>query len=119
MGTTFCLPPLEDTFGSCANNEANCHAVIAGTFDHPEGSDPFVVSLPVSTQSNSSPTIKQLSIKLGEYSGQYLNAAEALSKLKCAWNEYRAAKKIAHALRLTCQEEIISRKAIDRKVTTE
>ena len=44
-GTAFCLPPLEDTFGSCANNEANCHAVIAGTFDHPEGSDPFVVSL--------------------------------------------------------------------------
>ena len=42
-------------------------------------------------------TIKQLSIKLGEYSGQYLNAAEALSKLKCAWKEYRAAKEIAYA----------------------
>ena len=32
-------------------------------------------------------TIKRLSIKLGEYSGQYLNAAEALSELKCAWKE--------------------------------
>ena len=63
-------------------------------------------------------TIKRLSIKLGEYSGQYLNAAEALSKLKCAWKEYRAAKKIAQALRLTYQEEIMSRKAIDRKITT-
>ena len=45
MGTAFCLPPLEEAFGSCANNEANCHAVIAGTFIPPEGSDPFAVSL--------------------------------------------------------------------------
>ena len=45
VGTAFCLPPLEDSFGSCANNEANCHAVIAGTFIPPEGSDPFAVSL--------------------------------------------------------------------------
>ena len=64
-------------------------------------------------------TIKQLSIKLGEYTGHYLNAAEALKKLKGAWKEYRAAKKIAHALRLTFQEEIIARNAIDRKVTPE
>ena len=45
VGTAFCLPPLEDAFGACVNNEANCHAVIAGTFIPPEGSDPFVVSL--------------------------------------------------------------------------
>ena len=64
-------------------------------------------------------TIKRLSIKLGEYSGQFLNAAEALAKLKCAWKEYRAAKKIANALRLTYQEELMSRKRADRKVTTE
>ena len=32
-------------------------------------------------------TIKRLSIKLSKYSGQYLNAAEALSKLKCAWKD--------------------------------
>ena len=44
-GTAFCLSPLEDGFGSCANNEANCYAVIAGTFVPPEGSDPFAVSL--------------------------------------------------------------------------
>ena len=43
--TAFCLPPLEEAFGSCANNEANCHGVIAGTFNPPEGSDPFAVSL--------------------------------------------------------------------------
>ena len=43
VGTAFCLPPLEDAFGTCANNEANCHAVIAGTFIPPEGSDPFAV----------------------------------------------------------------------------
>ena len=42
-----------------------------------------------------------------------------MKKLKGAWKEYRAAKKIAHALRLTFQEEIIARKAINRKVTTE
>ena len=64
-------------------------------------------------------TIKRLSIKLGKYSGHYLNATEALKKLKGSWKEYRAAKKIAHALRLTFQEEIIARKAINRKVTTE
>ena len=63
--------------------------------------------------------IKRLSIKIGEYSGQFLNAAEALAKLKCAWKEYWAAKKIANALRLTYQEELMSRKAADRKVTTE
>ena len=45
VGTAFCLTPLEDTFGTCANNEANCHSVIAGTFIPPEGSDPFAVSL--------------------------------------------------------------------------
>ena len=64
-------------------------------------------------------TIKRLSIKLGKYSGQFLNAAEALSKLKGAWKEYRAAKKIANALRLTYQEELMSKNAADQKVTTE
>ena len=64
-------------------------------------------------------TIKWLSIKLGEYSGHYLNVAESLKKLKGAWKKYWAAKKIAYALRLTFQKEIIARKSIDRKVTTE
>ena len=36
-GTVFCLPPLEDAFDPCANNEPSCHAVIAGTFIPPEG----------------------------------------------------------------------------------
>ena len=43
--TAFFLPPLEEAFGSCANNEANCHAVIAGTFIPPEGPNPFTASL--------------------------------------------------------------------------
>ena len=42
-----------------------------------------------------------------------------MKKLKDAWKEYRATKKIAHTLRLTFQEEIFARKAIDCKVTTE
>ena len=63
-------------------------------------------------------TIKRLFIKLGEYSGHYLNAAESLKKFKGAWKKYRAARKIAHALRLIFQEVIIARKAIDHKVTT-
>ena len=62
-------------------------------------------------------TIKKLSIKLGEYSRQYLSAVEALTKLKGAWKEYRAAKKIASALRKNFQEEHIPRKAVDQKVT--
>ena len=33
-------------------------------------------------------TIKRLSIKLGEYSGQYPSAAAALEKLKGAWKKY-------------------------------
>ena len=44
-GTSFCLPPLEDAFGPCVNNEANCNDVIAGSFIPPEDSDPFAVSL--------------------------------------------------------------------------
>ena len=44
-GTTFCLPPLEDAFCSCADNVANYHAVIVGTFVPRAGSDPFAVSL--------------------------------------------------------------------------
>ena len=44
-GNNFCLPPLEDAFGSYANNEANCNDVIVDSFILPEGSDPFTVSL--------------------------------------------------------------------------
>ena len=52
-------------------------------------------------------TIKKLPTKLGEYSRQYLSAATALQKLKGARKEYRAAKKIAIALRKTFQEALI------------
>ena len=55
--TALCLSPLEDAFGSCANNEANCYAVISGTFIPPEGLDPFAVSL---LQNNSSLSDKGL-----------------------------------------------------------
>ena len=59
-------------------------------------------------------TIKKLSIKLSEYSGQYLSAAEALKKLKEVWDKYRAAKKITSTLRKIFLEELVARKAVDR-----
>ena len=61
--------------------------------------------------------IKRLSIKLGKYSGHYLNAEEALQRLKDAWKEYRAVKKAAHTLQEAFLEELIAKKAIDCKVT--
>ena len=64
-------------------------------------------------------TIKKLSIKVGEFSGQYLSETAALLKLKSAWKEYRAAKKIAGALRKIFQEELIAQKAIDQQVPPE
>ena len=63
--------------------------------------------------------IKKLSIKLGKYSSQYLSAAAALKKLKGAWKEYRAAKKIASDPRKTFQEELMAQKAIDCQVPPE
>ena len=45
VGTAFCLLPLEDVFGPCTNNEANCNDVIVGSFMSPDGADPFTVSL--------------------------------------------------------------------------
>ena len=63
--------------------------------------------------------IKKLSIKLGEYSGQYLTVLACLDKLKIAWKEYRAAKKEAGSLRKAFLEDKIARKAHDRKVTTD
>ena len=43
--------------------------------------------------------IKKLSIKLDEYSGNYLTAIACVDKLKIAWKEYQDAKKEAAALR--------------------
>ena len=45
--------------------------------------------------------IKKLSIKLGEYSGHYLTSLACLNKLKIAWKDYRATKKVAWELRET------------------
>ena len=42
--------------------------------------------------------IKKLSIKLGEYSGHYLTSLACLDKLKLAWKDYCAAKKVAREL---------------------
>ena len=61
----------------------------------------------------------KLSIKIGEYSGQYLTTLAALDKLKIAWKEYRAAKKEAWELRKSFLEEKIARKAHDRDVSLE
>ena len=44
-GTAFCLPMLVEAFGNCTDNEANCHAVIAGTFTLPVETDPFAEAL--------------------------------------------------------------------------
>ena len=42
--------------------------------------------------------LNKLSIKIDEYSDQYVTKLAALNKLKIAWKEYRAAKKEAWAL---------------------
>ena len=63
--------------------------------------------------------IKRLSIKLGEYSGQYLTSLAFLDKLKIACTEDRVAKKEAWTLRKSFLDEKIARKVNDRSVTTE
>ena len=63
--------------------------------------------------------IKKLSIKLGEYSGHYLTSLACLDKLKIAWKDYRAAKKVAWELRETFMQEKIDRLAEDRNTTSE
>ena len=61
--------------------------------------------------------IKRLSIKLGEYSGQYLTAAEAIVQLKKVWKDYKTAKKTAHIMRTGFQESHVKRLAKDRKIS--
>ena len=63
--------------------------------------------------------LKRLSIKIGEYSSQYLTTLACLDQLKLAWKEYRAAKKEAWTLRKSFVEDKIARKAHDSNVTTE
>ena len=55
--------------------------------------------------------IKRLSIKLGEYSGNYITTVACINKLKIAWNEYNVTKKEAAALRQAFIEDLIARKA--------
>ena len=64
-------------------------------------------------------TIKKLSIKLVEYSGNYLTALACLEKFKIAWKEYRGTKKEAASLRKAFLEDKIARKAHDKKMTSE
>ena len=61
----------------------------------------------------STQALKKLSIKIGEYSGQYVTTLVALDNLKIAWKEYRIAKKEASALWKTFIEDKIVRKAQD------
>lgn len=61
--------------------------------------------------------IKRLSIKLGEYSGQYLTAAEAIVQLKKAWKDCKAAKTTVHTMRPGFQESYIKQLAKDRNVS--
>ena len=64
-------------------------------------------------------TVDKLSIKLGEYSGNYLMALACLEKLKIARKEYRVAKKEAASLRKAFLEGQIARKAHNKKLTSE
>ena len=63
--------------------------------------------------------IKKLSIKLGEYSRNYLTALACLEKLKNAWKEYQGAKKEVASLRRASLEDEIARKARDKKMSSE
>ena len=63
--------------------------------------------------------LKKLSIKIGEYSRQYLTTLACLDKFKLTWKEYRVAKKEACVFRKSFLEDKIARKAHDRNVTTE
>ena len=63
--------------------------------------------------------IKKLSIKLGEYSGHYLTALACLDKLKIAWKDYPAAKKVAWELCETFIQGKIDQQAEDRNTTSE
>ena len=63
--------------------------------------------------------IKKLSIRLGEYSGHYLTALACLDKLKIAWKDYCAAKRVTWALRETFIQEKIDWQAEDRNTTSE
>ena len=45
VGTAFRQPALFDTFGPCADNEANWLGVLDGIFIPHEDADPFAVSL--------------------------------------------------------------------------
>ena len=64
-------------------------------------------------------TIKELSIKFGEYSGNYLTALACLEKLKIPWKEYQGAKREAASLRMAFLEDQIARKAHDKKMSSE
>ena len=58
--------------------------------------------------------IKKLSIKLDEYSGHYLTTLAFLNKLKIAWKDYRAAKKVGWSLRETfLQEKLLEKQKIE------
>ena len=63
--------------------------------------------------------IKKLSIKLGEYSGNYLTAIACVEKLKIAWKEYQAAKKETAALRRAFLEDQIARNTHDKRMSSE
>ena len=76
----------------------------------------YCVSRGVLTSKNA---IKKLSIKLGEYSGNYLTALACLEKLKIAWKEYQGAKREAASLRGAFLEDQIVRKAHNKKMSSE
>ena len=63
--------------------------------------------------------IKKLSIKFGEYSGNYLTTVACIDKLKSAWKEYQVAKKDAAALRSAFLEDQIARKAHHKRMSSE
>ena len=63
--------------------------------------------------------IKRLSIRLGEYSENYLTTVACIDKLKIAWKEYQVAKKDAAALRSAFIEDQIAKKAHHKRMSSE
>ena len=63
--------------------------------------------------------IKRVSIKLGEYSGNYLTTVVCIDKLKIEWKEYQVVKKDAAALRSAFLKDQNTRKAHHKRMSSE
>ena len=60
-----------------------------------------------------------MSIKLGEYSGNYLTTVTCIDKRKIAWKEYQVTKEGVAALQTAFLEDQITRKAHHKRMSSE